>query len=665
MSYSMSQALLIALSTVPHGLNPVHARHTWGYVFESADEVLFASTVHCILQAVSMPNEGSRPLSLNVYRFEGGAEGAPHITLRTTAVASSAPSSPLPSMAAPPPDLLPIAACRFNLRGINSVVYYLCQHPELANVPEPRLRAAAVAFLAYGATSDGNHAVPPHRFHQLYYDLNNRNRTALTWRQGIREWVWQAISDLVVIFERAGGSATMLIHTPATRPPGMPAELREVKMEVILPKVLMDERPEVGVALSRLIQYFAEHVAVPAMNRWDDANHTATWPTVAPNVTPGERGRDQPLVPQGLTPHHIIYGRDPDELDMLIAALHHTTAPPPIPGPAPVPVPPPALPTPVPVTAPVVAMLAAGSQPQAADPHAGGSGIDDWVFEGEDPGFISPVDKPYIKLKHGPDDPYTADELLAFQEAHYDSQGELKGKGKERDDGNHARVAATIAALRNRIIELEEINASNNLDGTHLAEVAAGLSERVAELEEARQTQEAEILGLRAALKNALSERAQSSELTTRLGSPVKKNRGYANDALSHAARASARPVPSSPSSISSVSSVSHSTASATPRQGIMSPTRTSTPATPSRSGRSSSARESGYVFGPRTHRVVEAAGLRASVHNVLWEICEMYVMSEWASNVQAKIPGCSADLARALAEAMANDVLPSGSSGS
>ncbi len=70
----------------------------------------------------------------------------------------------------------------------------------------------------------------------------------------------------------------------------------------------------------------------------------------------------------------------------------------------------------------------------------------------------------------------------------------------------------------------------------------------------------------------------------------------------------------------------------------------------------------SGYVFGPRTQQVVMTSGLNASVHDVLWDVVETSVMSEWAKNVQART-GCSSELARALADAMTKDVLPSGPS--
>ncbi len=290
----------------------------------------------------------------------------------------------------------------------------------------------------------------------------------------------------------------MLIHTPATRPPGTQAVAREVKMDVILPKILMEERPDVGVALSRIIQYFAEHVAVPAMTRWDDANHTASWPAPAPRVALGERGTNQLVVPQGLTPRHVIYGRIPGELEDLIATLQHGAvllAPPAIGGPAVVvlPAPPPTVPPTAPPTAPPPAVQAAPVV----------------IAEEDDLGFVSPPNKPYIKLKHAPDDPYSAEELLAFAEAHYDSDGEPKGKGKgkARDRGHldHVSVAAAVPALQNRIMELEDINAAKEADRIQLVEVVANLSERVAELDDVRETQQAEILGLRAALRNALS----------------------------------------------------------------------------------------------------------------------------------------------------------------
>lgn len=93
--------------------------------------------------------------------------------------------------------ILPVSLCTFSHIGITSIIYHLSQHPQFRDVDASRLRAAAIAFLCAGATTDGNHAVHPHRFHPMYYDLNIRSRSELTWRQGLREWSLQAIMDQV------------------------------------------------------------------------------------------------------------------------------------------------------------------------------------------------------------------------------------------------------------------------------------------------------------------------------------------------------------------------------------------------------------------------------------------------------------------------------------
>ncbi|RPD52387.1 hypothetical protein L226DRAFT_576896 [Lentinus tigrinus ALCF2SS1-7] len=217
------------------------------------------------------------------------------------------------------PLVVPLADCVFSNSGVASIIAHLRQNPDFAALPEYKLCGAAFGLLTAGADGDGNHGSPYQRFHRLYKDLNKAGEAK--WRDGLRDIFMQAVMDHLTILERASGGATLFIHSPGTRPPNTDAVPQEAKLDVCLPSTLITERPEVGIACARMIQYFAEQVAVPAMERWDLASNTAGWPA---NYTPQRvspyRARNQPVMPRLNKPQGMFYGRVPGELEPLIVA---------------------------------------------------------------------------------------------------------------------------------------------------------------------------------------------------------------------------------------------------------------------------------------------------------------------------------------------------------
>lgn len=248
-------------------------------------------------------------------------------------------------------------------------------------------------------------------------------------------------------------------------------------MEVFFPKALIAERPEVGVAFARIVQYFAEHVGVPAMQRWDQASNSASWPgSHTPRGPSPYRAGNQPVIPRSPSPRCIWYGRIPGELESLIAEF----------APANLIIPPPPLvegalaggnpPAP---TTPPNEILTVAPQPGRVPPRDGTPqprAVADNEYE--EIRMLSPVGKEHIRLSYSSKDPYTPDDLLAFAEAHYDSDGLIKtdtpskARGKQRarcsnngdDDDVAVDLADIVAALQARIEELEEINGKQELE---------------------------------------------------------------------------------------------------------------------------------------------------------------------------------------------------------
>ena len=318
----------------------------------------------------------------------------------------------------------------------------------------------------------------------------------------------------------------MLIHTPATRPPGTLAEPRMVKMEVLLPKVHVEESPAVAHAVSRIVQHFAEQVGVYAMRRFDDAANTAAWPksgAVAP-LNPCI----QPIIPPSCTPRYTFYGRVPGELDDLIGSL--------VPGGTPIV---PLIAAPVqPSTDPSHVRAALGRStvtsptPSASPAHPGllttrtpsrtarrqdapeaSTDIGALVHDGKGQGYVSSRGKPHIRVAHSPDEPYSAEEVIVWAEANYHSDDDhrldivRKGIVHYHNQRNPTKASHALAidTLQRHVLELEHLHAEAEAQSVHQQDVIHVLSARIAELEKSNAAQEMDILALRMSLTPSLT----------------------------------------------------------------------------------------------------------------------------------------------------------------
>ena len=126
------------------------------------------------------------------------------------------------------------------------------------------------------------------------------------------------------MFDRIGGGASLLLQTSGTLVPGSPAIPSEAKLHVFVPWVLAHERDNVRIATARMIQYFAEQVAVPAMQRWGRAKGLQLAPAPA---NPTRRNDSASVLPPLTRPTLDMYARLPGELEALIAQLGNVPGP--------------------------------------------------------------------------------------------------------------------------------------------------------------------------------------------------------------------------------------------------------------------------------------------------------------------------------------------------
>ena len=126
-----------------------------------------------------------------------------------------------------------------------------------------------------------------------------------------------------------------MIHSPGSHLAGTWAIPEEAALDVFLPYILLREKPALRPVFAHLVQYFAQHVATAAMDRWDNAKGIHVSGPIDDAGVPRSSfhdGHAQPLIPVSSTPRHMFYGRRAGTIDQLIAAegLQYVPPPPPL-----------------------------------------------------------------------------------------------------------------------------------------------------------------------------------------------------------------------------------------------------------------------------------------------------------------------------------------------
>ncbi|KAI1781972.1 hypothetical protein LXA43DRAFT_1105019 [Ganoderma leucocontextum] len=579
------------------------------------------------------------------------------------------------------PDV-PFDKCTMTPSGVVALVQHLRTQPLLGDVPVPRLRAMAIAYLAHGGTDDGKHYVGPGKLHDAHFQVH---RGKLNWRDHMRDDFRQIVTDLLTWLDRLSGGGSLLVHASGTRPPDAPAVVEEVKLDVFLPFVLLREDPAVSVPLARIIQHFAEHIAFPIMERWGRAKGLHEGGRLqrkagSGEVQPTHRWAAQGLIPTSATPYHIFYGRPPGSLETLIASLTGAPPPPIIPsaatpavGPSPTPATTSAAASPVTPSAKRVTRLSTSSTTTPAVPSAATSAATrinapaptstvslpataaaarvasnaksatsqstvpatEPVFTTPDTPrsttsmYVSPSSRPNIKVEYCADDPWTAEDAAAWAEIMEPEMSQPGGPivSPPRDFPRRlARDPATIIdSLETRVVELEGI--------------VYGQADEIERLQRLLQ-------------ETMTWARAwQRPDVFDRSNTPSSATFGHGR-------------VSSVPSSLSY--QPSYFSRAQTPlgfaaiTQPGGSPSRLQQPTASSSAPRSPNPSQTRHVpivlFGFHSDRCIEVHGLPLSTHHLLQTVERTSDSTEWANTILSLVPDCTEELAEELMMAMQKD---------
>ncbi|PIL33486.1 hypothetical protein GSI_04109 [Ganoderma sinense ZZ0214-1] len=213
-----------------------------------------------------------------------------------------------------PTSSLSFKDCHMTPKGIGAMAEHLRSLPFFQAVPEPRVRAVAIALIAFGGSLDGLHRVCESHYPapDAYAENVRTNRPP-----GLLDEYMRLIMDLLTWYDRISGGASFLVSTPANHP-GNPPTITEVNMDVFLPTILQ-EQPRTGIVFARMVQYFAEEIGLPAVQRAHKAKPTKHQRLPIGAASAASPGDIQPLIPPSETPWHKFYGRDSGVLERLIA----------------------------------------------------------------------------------------------------------------------------------------------------------------------------------------------------------------------------------------------------------------------------------------------------------------------------------------------------------
>ncbi|KAI0323147.1 hypothetical protein GY45DRAFT_1376569 [Cubamyces sp. BRFM 1775] len=200
----------------------------------------------------------------------------------------------------------------FNPLGVDTIEQHFSQNPLFKR----QAKALAFAYFITGSHNDGSHKFenkhhPVYRTFRSGYTQENQKDYSRT----RREYMWFVL-DALTAWDRITGGATVMVHTNGTRRPGAPNVLTESSIDAYAPPHLIDELPNSAYAFARIVQEFAQGIALDTTERWDKLSNKKSWSTDGPApdpITPSPA-----LLPRSLSTHFLFHGRPWGTLEPLI-----------------------------------------------------------------------------------------------------------------------------------------------------------------------------------------------------------------------------------------------------------------------------------------------------------------------------------------------------------
>ncbi|KAJ6605050.1 hypothetical protein B0H10DRAFT_2229151 [Mycena sp. CBHHK59/15] len=173
-----------------------------------------------------------------------------------------------------------------------------------------RFEAADIAWLAAGASDDGQHEVERNRFSPEFDTLRNETPIGTAGsaeRKIFMELVKGTMKDLATKADRAIGSTTIILHIEGTTLPGAPLAPEFLKAQVHMPPSFIRDNPGSHAAIATIAQLFIEHFGVPTATAWEQRARARGWSLQGNSTIPAAPlTHHLPLIPTP-APHSTQY----------------------------------------------------------------------------------------------------------------------------------------------------------------------------------------------------------------------------------------------------------------------------------------------------------------------------------------------------------------------
>ncbi|KAJ6536528.1 hypothetical protein DFH09DRAFT_1091283 [Mycena vulgaris] len=133
--------------------------------------------------------------------------------------------------------------------------------------------ASDVAYLAAGASEDGQHAIDPNSFFPEFDHLRDVTPLALPGNIERKIWlelVWKTIFDLIQAtkWDRSAGITTMILHVEGATIPGAPLSPEYMKAHVYIPPSFLAKNPASHDVIASIVQSFIQNVGILTAAGW-------------------------------------------------------------------------------------------------------------------------------------------------------------------------------------------------------------------------------------------------------------------------------------------------------------------------------------------------------------------------------------------------------------
>ncbi|KAJ6568721.1 hypothetical protein B0H19DRAFT_1373239 [Mycena capillaripes] len=215
---------------------------------------------------------------------------------------------------ADPPNFQDLKFNPIGLYDLRRRLGVLHRQPGIFTTFRAKFDAADLAWLAAGASDDGQHGVPLETFFPAFHTLRKSLPPASVGREQrtlFSNRIQKVIFDLATMWDRAMGGTTLVLHIDGTTVPNTVLTPDRLKASVHAPPHFLQENPDSHLAIAHIVQLFIEYVGIPTVDRWTRSARRL-WPMQSNTDGQASHPPSTRLIPTPQPPgssHYLFYGR--------------------------------------------------------------------------------------------------------------------------------------------------------------------------------------------------------------------------------------------------------------------------------------------------------------------------------------------------------------------